>query len=170
MDRYAVLQPQVDRLTCANTSTRWHSQAPDEPTRAPFATQSATHFDLVPGLIGVSSRKDTVGRQAVSQRPSLGGAAQLGLPSASNPMAASVMWGRSPRLRPHMTVGLRWPPRRTPTASCGGDQAPGRAGLASCASRRASCLNQAPAAGSSTPHSGSNSAWSAAVVGHPGWV
>jgi hypothetical protein len=46
MDRCAVLQPQVDSLTCANTSTRWHSQAPDEPTRAPFATQSATHFDL----------------------------------------------------------------------------------------------------------------------------
>ena len=42
----AVLQPQVDGLTCANTSTRWHSQAPDEHTRAPFATQSATHFDL----------------------------------------------------------------------------------------------------------------------------
>ncbi len=46
MDRCAVLQLQVDRLTCSNTSTRWHSQAPDEPTRAPFATQSATHFDL----------------------------------------------------------------------------------------------------------------------------
>jgi hypothetical protein len=42
----AVLQPQVDRLTCANTSTHRRSQAPDEPTRAPFATQSATHFDL----------------------------------------------------------------------------------------------------------------------------
>jgi hypothetical protein len=46
MDRCAVLQSQVDRLTCADTSTRWHSQAPDEPTRAAFATQSATHFDL----------------------------------------------------------------------------------------------------------------------------
>jgi hypothetical protein len=46
MYRCAVLQPQVDPLTCANTSTRWHSQAPDELTRAPFATQSATHFDL----------------------------------------------------------------------------------------------------------------------------
>jgi hypothetical protein len=46
MDNCAVLQPQVDRLTCANTSTHWHSQALDEPTRAPFATQSATHFDL----------------------------------------------------------------------------------------------------------------------------
>ena len=42
----AVLPPQVDRLTCANTSTHWHSQAPDEPTRAPFATQSATHLIL----------------------------------------------------------------------------------------------------------------------------
>ena len=47
MDRCAVLQPQVDRLNCENPSTHWHSQAPDEPTRAPFATQSATHFDLV---------------------------------------------------------------------------------------------------------------------------
>jgi hypothetical protein len=47
MDRCAVLQHQVDLLTCENTSTHWHSQAPDEPTRAPFATQSATHFDLV---------------------------------------------------------------------------------------------------------------------------
>jgi hypothetical protein len=46
MDRSAVPQPQVDQLTCENTSTRWHSQAPDKPTRAPFATQSATHFDL----------------------------------------------------------------------------------------------------------------------------
>jgi hypothetical protein len=46
MDRCAVLPPQVERLTCVNTSTHWHSQAPDEPTRAPFATQSDTHFDL----------------------------------------------------------------------------------------------------------------------------
>ena len=46
MDHCAVLQPQVEQLTCENTSTHWHSQAPDEPTRAPFATQSATHFDL----------------------------------------------------------------------------------------------------------------------------
>jgi hypothetical protein len=46
MYRSAVLQPQVDRLTCENTSTHWHSQAPDKLTRAPFATQSATHFDL----------------------------------------------------------------------------------------------------------------------------
>jgi hypothetical protein len=47
MDHCAVLQPQVDHLTCENTSTHRHSQAPDKPTRAPFATQSATHFDLV---------------------------------------------------------------------------------------------------------------------------
>ena len=46
MYRCAVLPPQVDRLACVNTSTRRHSQAPGEPTRAPFATQSATHFDL----------------------------------------------------------------------------------------------------------------------------
>jgi hypothetical protein len=42
----AVPQPQVEQLTCENKSTHWHSQAPDKPTRAPFATQSATHFDL----------------------------------------------------------------------------------------------------------------------------
>ena len=46
MYRCAVLQSQVDRLTCENTSTHRHSQAPDKPRRAPFATQSATHFDL----------------------------------------------------------------------------------------------------------------------------
>jgi hypothetical protein len=28
--RCAVPQPQVDRLTCVDTSTRWHSQAPEE--------------------------------------------------------------------------------------------------------------------------------------------
>ena len=47
MYRSAVLQSQVEQLTCENTSTHWHSQAPGKPTRAPFATQSATHFDLV---------------------------------------------------------------------------------------------------------------------------
>jgi hypothetical protein len=46
MYRCAVLPPQVERLNCVNTSTHWHSQAPDKPTRAPFSTQSATHFDL----------------------------------------------------------------------------------------------------------------------------
>jgi hypothetical protein len=34
MDRCAVLPPQAERLTCVNTSTNWHSQAPDKPTRA----------------------------------------------------------------------------------------------------------------------------------------
>ena len=46
MDHCAVPQSQVDQLTCENTSPHWHSQAPDKPRRAPFATQSATHFDL----------------------------------------------------------------------------------------------------------------------------
>ena len=46
MYRSAVLPPQVERLTSENTSTHWHSRAPDKPRRAPFATQSATHFDL----------------------------------------------------------------------------------------------------------------------------
>ena len=46
MDRCAVLQPQVDSLTCQNASTAQHSRALDQPTQAPFATQSATHFDL----------------------------------------------------------------------------------------------------------------------------
>ena len=45
----------------------------------------------------------------------------------------------------------------------------GRAGVASCASWRACCGNQAPAAGSSIPHSGSKSAWPAASAGQPGW-
>ncbi len=43
-------------------------------------------------------------------------------------------------------------------------------GLASCASCSACCGNQAPAIGSSSPHSGSKTAWPAAVVGHPGCV
>jgi hypothetical protein len=47
MDRCAVLQPQVGRLTCGNTSIDQHSQALDGLSRAPFATQSDTHFDLV---------------------------------------------------------------------------------------------------------------------------
>ena len=42
----AVPQPQVEPLTCENTSTHRHSQATDKPRPAPFATQSATHFDL----------------------------------------------------------------------------------------------------------------------------
>ena len=56
MDRSAVAQPQVDRLTCENTSTRWHSQAPDEPTQAPFATQSATQIDLAAPKLARSAR------------------------------------------------------------------------------------------------------------------
>jgi hypothetical protein len=46
----------------------------------------------------------------------------------------------------------------------------GRDGSASCASWRACCGNQSPAAGSSMPHSGSKSAWSAVSVGQPGCV
>jgi hypothetical protein len=46
MYRSAVLPPQVEQLTCENASTHWHSQAPDKPRRAAFATQSATHFEL----------------------------------------------------------------------------------------------------------------------------
>jgi hypothetical protein len=46
MYRSAVPQPQVGQLTCQYTSTGRQSQALDEPARAPFATQSATHFDL----------------------------------------------------------------------------------------------------------------------------
>jgi hypothetical protein len=72
MYRSAVLQPQVDRLTCVNTSTRWHSQAPGGPTQAPFATQSATHFDLAdePSYEVVDIRFDgrAVYVQGLSQR------------------------------------------------------------------------------------------------------
>jgi hypothetical protein len=47
MDRCRVLRVQVERLTSENTSTDQHPQALDRLSRAPFATQSATHFDLV---------------------------------------------------------------------------------------------------------------------------
>jgi hypothetical protein len=47
---------------------------------------------------------------------------------------------------------------------------PGSAGLASWASCSAWSPNQSPAAGSSVPHSGSNSDWAEMVVGHPGCV
>ena len=43
-------------------------------------------------------------------------------------------------------------------------------GLARCARSSACCGNQAPAIGSSRPHSGSKIAWPAAFVGHPGCV
>ena len=63
---------QVEQLTCRNTSTRWHSQAPDEPTRALFATQSATHFDLAgePSHEAIDIRSDdlAVCVQALSPR------------------------------------------------------------------------------------------------------
>ena len=49
MDHCAVLRSLADGQSCGNTSTNQHSQAPDEPIRAPFATQSATHFDLSGG-------------------------------------------------------------------------------------------------------------------------
>jgi hypothetical protein len=40
--------PQVERLTCPDTSPDQHRQAPGAPSGAPFATQSATHSDLAP--------------------------------------------------------------------------------------------------------------------------
>ena len=46
MGRSAVPQLQVERLTCQYTSINTHSQAPDEPSRTSFATQSATQIDL----------------------------------------------------------------------------------------------------------------------------
>ena len=47
MYRSAVPSLQVGQLTCQYASTGRQSQAPDEPSRAPFATQSATRIDLV---------------------------------------------------------------------------------------------------------------------------
>jgi hypothetical protein len=41
-----VALPHVDGVTCENTSTDQRLRASDGPPRAPFATQSATHFDL----------------------------------------------------------------------------------------------------------------------------
>jgi hypothetical protein len=57
MYRSADAQPQVGLLTCQNTSTHRHRQAPGEPPQAPFATQSATQTDLAgrAGLISVLS-------------------------------------------------------------------------------------------------------------------
>ena len=46
MDRSADVQPQVEQLTCRNTSGDRHAQALGEPSQAPFATQSATQIDL----------------------------------------------------------------------------------------------------------------------------
>jgi hypothetical protein len=48
MDRCTVPLPLVEQLTRQNTSTDQHPQAPDMLSRARFATQSATHFDLDP--------------------------------------------------------------------------------------------------------------------------
>ncbi len=47
MDLRQVLLLQVGRMTSQNTSTDQRPQAPIRLSRAPFATQSATHFDLV---------------------------------------------------------------------------------------------------------------------------
>ena len=40
------MEPQVGGLNCENASADQHSQVLDRPSRAPFATQSATYFDL----------------------------------------------------------------------------------------------------------------------------
>jgi plasmid stability protein len=46
MGNCRVLSPQVERLTSENTSTDQRLQASDGPSRAQFATRSATQFDL----------------------------------------------------------------------------------------------------------------------------
>jgi hypothetical protein len=48
MDRGQVPLPQAECLTSQNTSTDQHPQAQNGLSRASFATQSATHFDLGP--------------------------------------------------------------------------------------------------------------------------
>jgi hypothetical protein len=46
MDLLQVLLAQAGRLTSLNAGTDQRPQARDRLSRAPFATQSATHFDL----------------------------------------------------------------------------------------------------------------------------
>jgi hypothetical protein len=48
MDRWRIQLPQAGRRTGPDTSRDQRRQAPDAPSRAPFATQSATHSDLAP--------------------------------------------------------------------------------------------------------------------------
>jgi hypothetical protein len=57
IDRRTIPLPQVEGVTRQNTSTDQHPQAPDRPTRASFAPQSATHFDLVPPVRRVRPRQ-----------------------------------------------------------------------------------------------------------------
>jgi hypothetical protein len=52
MDRYSILDWLVERLIRQNTSADQHPQALDRPSRARFATQSATQFVLLQGLMG----------------------------------------------------------------------------------------------------------------------
>jgi hypothetical protein len=49
IDLCCVLSSQLGGLTCVNTSTDRHLHAPDRPSRALFATQSATHIDPLLG-------------------------------------------------------------------------------------------------------------------------
>jgi hypothetical protein len=70
MDLRPVLFPQAGRMTSQNTSTDQRPQAPDRPSRAPFATQSATHFDLV--LVVSGEPPDPCGTRA-RHRPASGG-------------------------------------------------------------------------------------------------
>ena len=44
-------------ITRQHASTHWRSQAPDRPSRARFATQSATHFDLASPASRSQSRR-----------------------------------------------------------------------------------------------------------------
>jgi hypothetical protein len=56
MDHRKVPSPQVRHLTCDNTSTNLLSHARNGPSRAPVATQSATHFDLAPHELADTER------------------------------------------------------------------------------------------------------------------
>ena len=96
---YACLvpSPQVDGLSCENTSADRRSYAPDRPTRTPSATQSATHFDLSSEQLaaaGASLRprvRSVVDqyRRVQSHRLSSGGTASACLPPARR---AALTW------------------------------------------------------------------------------
>src|SRR5260370_28472801 len=60
MNGRTVPLPLVQGVTRQNTSTGQHPHATDRPSRAPFATQSATQFDLPRVSAGGRERADAV--------------------------------------------------------------------------------------------------------------
>jgi hypothetical protein len=86
MDLRKVLLPQVGRLASQNTSTDQRPQAPDRPSRAPFATQSATQFDLASARRSLSEHAHAAPRITGSAVGMLRSAIRCsGLPSRATP-------------------------------------------------------------------------------------